>query len=92
MVTGTLNVLEALFKLDDRKKAAADEHGFVEPEKVPLVALGFDLDMEELNVAGALTALANAPTSVEEIPNLKRSFSDGVLTGMLLAQLRREAE
>jgi len=89
----TVTLRDAVNALDERKVAAFDPDEVHAPiGKAALLAVGLDIDIDELHTVGGeiggilIGGLLAEELAFRKIPS--SAWIDGVLTGLLLAQLR----
>lgn len=97
--TVTVHIADAIERLDERKRALVEAAGTIDvpTDTVPLLATGLDLDPGELiglafRMVGPTLARLYADTEHDFAQAMGGSWIDGVVTGMLLAEMRGEAE
>jgi hypothetical protein len=95
--TVTVTINDAVDALLDRKESVMGERegAFVGPDQIDLLAVGLEIDLAELQEAAEYaTRIYRALLIGGGDPTLPivSAYADGVLTGMLLMQLRRERE
>lgn len=91
----TVWLIQALEAIDARKDAGGIGADVADFDDAPGLMLGFDLDRRELGFVAdevARQALGHIVGGHGALQIVRGVFADGVLAGLMLAQLRREEE